>query len=104
MVLKRIDVLSAGKVLGAVYALFGLIGSFFFVLAGLFMAVVSGDGGGEIAVGLIGFVLIALFFPVAQGVAGFLGGLLGALLYNLVASLVGGIEFDLERTGPGRIE
>lgn len=38
----------------------------------------------------------ALFMPIANGVAGFLGGVLIASAYNIVARWTGGIEIVLE--------
>lgn len=38
----------------------------------------------------------ALFMPLANGVAGFLGGVLIASVYNIVARWTGGIEIVLE--------
>ena len=38
----------------------------------------------------------ALFMPIANGVAGFLGGVLIATAYNLVARWVGGVDIVIE--------
>lgn len=90
--LKRIDYLSVGKLFGVLYGLLGLIMGIFFVLVVIF-GVTVGDGD---AMGVVGGIVLAVFFPVANGVSGFIGGVILAALYNLAASLIGGIEFDLE--------
>lgn len=78
--------------MGALYAIVGLIfGGIFFLMSVLGVAAANAG-----ATGIIGGVLMLFFFPVAYGVGGFIGGIMLAALYNLVATLVGGIEFDLE--------
>lgn len=90
--LKRLDYLSVGKLFGVLYGLLGLIfGAFFFVIAIFGVTVGNGD-----AMGIVGGILLAVFFPIANGVSGFIGGVILAAFYNLAASVVGGIEFDLE--------
>ena len=92
--IRRIDPLSAGKVLGLIQALIGLVVGLFFSMITVFgMAV----GGGEaIAVGLITGLGAVLFLPLSYGIMGFLAGVLGAFLYNAVASMAGGIELETE--------
>ena len=104
MVLRRIDPLSAGKFLGVLYALLGLLMGALFTLASLLGAVAAAQRGGNGAAGMLLGVGAIVILPVLYGFAGFVGGLIGALLYNVVASLVGGIEIDLERSGQGLIE
>ncbi|TWT34069.1 hypothetical protein KOR34_39050 [Posidoniimonas corsicana] len=87
MTLKHIDPLQAGKVLGALYLLLGLVVVPFFILA----SVVSGDAT-QIGLG-IGMAIIMLLM---YGVGGFIGGLLMAFLYNVVAKISGGMRFDFE--------
>jgi len=99
MVLRRIGVLSCAKVLGTLYGLLGL------VIGGV-MALVAAAG---MAAGLRQQGPMPFFFgigafaalPIFYGLAGFLGGLIVASLYNLVASLVGGLESEMESTTPG---
>ncbi|TWT77723.1 hypothetical protein Pla123a_15190 [Posidoniimonas polymericola] len=87
MTLKSIDPLQAGKVLGALYLLLGLIVAPFLVLG----ALLSGDPA-QAGVGL-GMAVGILFM---YGVGGFLGGLLMAFLYNVVAKMSGGMRFEFE--------
>ena len=90
---KRIDVLSAGTMLGAIYVLIGLIVGGIMSLAALAGAAAGGNGA---AMGVITGVGALIFIPVFYGVLGFIAGAIGAVIYNLVASFVGGIRIDLE--------
>lgn len=49
-------------------------------------------GGGAIVVGL----LVMVGIPIMYSILGFVGGIIGALIYNLFASIVGGIEIEVE--------
>lgn len=96
--LKRIAPLQAGKVLGILYALFGLIIVPFFLLFGLVSAFAqpseSNGAVGAIAGGMM--MAMGLLAPVMYGVMGFVFGVISAALYNLIARWVGGIEFEVE--------
>jgi uncharacterized membrane protein len=95
MELKRVGVLSAGKVLGVLWALIGL-------LSGIMMALVSSLGLMAWANDSRAFALLPLmlgvgavfFMPVFYGIVGFIGGVIAALLYNLVARIAGGLELE----------
>jgi len=92
--IRRIDPLSAGKVLGLIQALIGLVvGLFFSMIAVLGMAVGGADA---VLGGLITGLSAVVILPLAYGIMGFLGGVLGAFLYNVVASMAGGIELETE--------
>ncbi len=94
MKLKRVDPVSCGKMLGALYLVLGLIAAAVMVVIVL-IGVVGGGGGGNNAVaGIASGLLMAVFVPVFYGVLGFIGGLIMALIYNLVASFVGGVEME----------
>ncbi|MCM2371738.1 DUF3566 domain-containing protein [Rhodopirellula sp. ICT_H3.1] len=94
MKLKRVDPLSCGKMLGALYVFIGLIMSVFMIV--FTMIGVAGGGGNNLMAGLAGGVIGAIFVPVFYGILGFIGGLIMALLYNLCASVIGGIEMQFE--------
>jgi len=96
MQIKKIEPLSAGKLLGAIYAIMGLfIGGIFTLLALLGAAV--GGGGGDAALGsLIGGIGAIVLMPLFYGVLGFIGGIIGAFIYNVVAGMVGGISLEIE--------
>lgn len=90
--LKRLDHMSVGKLFGVLYGLLGLVfGALFFVISIFGVTVGGGD-----ATGIVGGIMMVLFFPIFHGIFGFIGGVILAAFYNLAASLVGGIEFDLE--------
>lgn len=91
--LKTVNPLSAGKVVGLLYAAMMLLFLPFcllFIGIGI-IAVAKGekDGWGMIAMG--GFFL---FSPVIYGVLGFVCGIIGALVYNLIAGKFGGLVFE----------
>lgn len=97
MILRRIGVLSVGKVMGSLYALVGLIfGLIFSLVAMMGAAIGSFEGGDEAWIGAIFGIGAIFFLPVFYGLMGFLGGLLMSALYNLVAKIVGGVELHLE--------
>lgn len=97
MVLKRIGVMSCGRVLGALYALMGLVIGGFFTLFSLIATAIGVSSGAEDAwIGAFLGVGAVVLFPLFYGVLGFLGGLLGAFFYNLVAANIGGLELQLE--------
>ena len=90
--LKRVGVLSVGLVLGAFYALFGII-------AGFIITVISTAAGDAFDAGGLGFLFgvgSIIVLPIVYGIIGFIGGLISALIYNLVAMMTGGIEMEFE--------
>ena len=92
--IKRIGVLSCGKLFGALYALMGLV-------FGVLMALVSFAGAAFNSSGLGVFGIFfgvgaIIMFPVFYGVLGFIFASLTALAYNVVASWIGGIEVETE--------
>lgn len=98
MVLKRLGVLSVGKVLGGIYVVLGLIiGGLFTLLALGGIAVGSGSGSAGAAIFGLGAIIL---LPLAYGAAGFIGGVILAALYNLVASMLGGIEMEFGYAAP----
>ena len=93
VVIKRLDVMSCGVMLGALYVIVGLIvGAVFFLIAVAGLAL----GGQQAAGGLIGGIAAIVLLPLFYGAMGFIAGIIGALLYNLVAGMAGGIRMDLE--------
>lgn len=101
MVIRKIGVLSCGKVSGTLYALAGLLVGACFALisllgAGAMMAAQNDTGSGGLG-GVFGAVFgvgAIILLPLLYGILGFVGGLITALLYNLVAGIVGGLEVD----------
>jgi hypothetical protein len=100
--LKRIEPLSAGKVLGLVYFLGSFLFVPFFAVAMILPALIPQSAnagqppaGVMVALGL-GMMLIAPFF---YGAMGFIAGCVSALIYNLVAKWIGGIQVEVENIG-----
>ena len=95
MVIKKVGVLSLGKISGAVYGMMGLLVGFIFAAVSLLggFGAMAQESSAPI-LGMFFGVGAIIIFPVMYGVMGFIGGLLTALLYNLTANLVGGIEIE----------
>ena len=101
MVIRRIGVLSAGKIMGVLYGGMGLlIGLFFalFMLLGGAAMMASGEDGasGAGAMGMGMGLAMAIGAPIFYGVMGFIGGILSAFLFNLAAGFVGGLEIETQ--------
>jgi len=90
-------VLSVAKIMGAIYAVIGLILLPFFLLASL---IGSMAGGHDNPLGAIGGLIFGLFAPIFYGVLGFVFGAIGAFLYNLMAKWLGGIEVQVQPAAP----
>jgi hypothetical protein len=94
-IVKRVGVLSAGKVFGAMYFCFGLLViPMFFLIAGM---AVLGAQNQDKAAGAFGagmMVVMAVLAPVIYGVMGFIAGMLMALLYNFLTRFIGGLELE----------
>jgi hypothetical protein len=94
--IKKIGILSLGKILGILYALLGLILGAFITLFALITPAFSSTSAPGMFGALFGVGAIILL-PIFYGVMGFVMGLIMALLYNLVASWVGGLEVETEK-------
>ncbi len=82
VIIKRIGVLSLGKILGILYAISGLILS---LISAIFPSI-----------GLFGGVFV-IAFPILYGIMGFVSGVATAFLYNVVAEKIGGLEIETKR-------
>ena len=94
MIVNSIGVLSVGKMFGALYALLGVIIGAFFSLISIIGVAAGAQNAGPAAL-LVGAGAI-IILPVFYGLLGFVGGIIMAVLYNVVASVTGGIEFELK--------
>lgn len=98
MIVRRVRPLSLGKILGAMYVIFGLIAGLIIsavsVLGFAIGSVAAPDELGNMA-GLLFGVGAVVFIPLVYGTLGFIGGLIAALVYNLIAGVVGGIEIEV---------
>jgi hypothetical protein len=90
---KSVGVLSVAKMMGLIYACFGLIFAPIVLLIGA-----AGSFAGQSHVPLAGLfsVVGAMALPLIYGTLGFISGAIGALLYNLCAKWMGGLELELE--------
>lgn len=105
MELKKLDVVSVGKV----YALFGVI---FGLIMGVVMTLVSVSlssmisAMGPLSTGMpidptmfVGFgALSIVVFPIIYAIGGFISGIITAFIYNIIAGKFGGIVVDLQNT------
>jgi len=98
MTIRRVDPMSAARLVGTLYALLGfLVGAGVTAAATLFStyfgpAYQPGWGSWRMLFGAGAI----LGMPVLYGAIGFLGALLLTALYNWLAGLVGGIVVDVE--------
>lgn len=83
--IRRFGVGQTAKVVGALYALMGLVFVPIFLIASMVSPNKSGIGAG-----------FALALPIIYGVVGFIFTAIGCAIYNFVAGLVGGIEVELD--------
>ncbi len=91
MMLKRVGVLSCGKIVGLLYFFAGIIVGlifFFFALIGAMTAPA------EAMLGVLVSLLFIIFLPVFYGGMGFVAGLICGLIYNLIAQYFGGLEME----------
>ncbi|MBI4137562.1 hypothetical protein HY469_05875 [Candidatus Roizmanbacteria bacterium] len=94
MIINKINILSAGKIAGATYFLFGLIFGIFISLFSFIGAGFSDEPGAGVFGALFGGMAIILL-PLMYGAMGFIGGIIGAALYNLIARYMGGLEIEV---------
>lgn len=95
-VIRSVGILSAGKVMGCIQALVGLIAGAFFSLFALAGAALGGGqnaGVGAVVFGAGAIILIPMFY----GVLGFITGIIGGALYNAVAGFAGGLEIRMDQ-------
>ena len=98
MVLRSIGVLSCGKIMGAFYALIGLVAGGLLTLASLTGAAsqMVQNGADPVLPFMALGAFAIIFLPMLYGAFGFVGGIIGAAMYNLVAGIVGGLELNLQ--------
>ena len=97
--IKSVGVLSVAKMMGAIYAVIGLIFLPFALLMGL-VASMAPNQHAQNPFGAMFGVIFGIFAPIFYGVLGFIFGGLGAFLYNVMAKWIGGVEVHVESTGP----
>jgi len=80
---RRIGVLSVGKISLVTYGLIAV------VMGAVFALITAFTEGPLVAL------MVLIGIPISYGILGFLSGIFGAWLYNLVAGWVGGIKIEL---------
>jgi hypothetical protein len=102
MVIRKIGVLSLGKLMAVMYAGIGvLIGglyALFAVVGGGAMMAMGGEENAAFGGGMVmGLGLAAVIgLPIIYGVFGFIGGVISAFFFNLAAKYVGGLELEVQ--------
>ena len=98
MVIRRVDPVSAAKVLGVVTACLGLL---FGACISLFSLVLGGLAASSSDEPVFGAFLGMLFgagaiiiMPIVYGIIGFISGLIYAFFFNLAAKFTGGLVVD----------
>jgi Flp pilus assembly protein TadB len=90
---RKIGVLSLGKITGVIYAVMGLIFGVIITLTSLTVgSMMYSQGAGGMLFGA--WAIIAL--PIFYGVLGFIGGVITALIFNAVTGAIGGLELEIE--------
>lgn len=100
MIIKRLGVFSVAKISGIMYAAMGLIFGLFISLISLAGSIVDISDGPAAAMGLLFGVGAVIFLPLLYGCMGFVLGAFSAWMYNIIASIAGGIEFEIETEPP----
>jgi hypothetical protein len=98
MVIRRVGVVSAGRIAGALYAVIGLITGCIVAMVSLLSANLAGTADGDMPSWLgplfgVGAIVVA---PILDGVMGLVIGALAAAIYNIVAGMAGGLEVDVQ--------
>jgi len=94
MIIKRIAVVKLAIFQACMGVAFGVLAALFFMLCASMIG--HSVGGQAAAAGMLGGIAMLIFLPIVYGVAGFILGAIAAALYNLIAGIIGGIEFDVE--------
>lgn len=90
--IKRVDPLSTGKMLGALYFILGLVLILPVGLVSIVPLMLS--EGGNNSFGTMGMFFM-LGAPVIYGVFAFVSGVISAWLYNVIATYIGGIQIEM---------
>ena len=95
-IIRSLGVVSVGKFCA-------VIGLFWGIVMGLFLAIGIGGGAamaGAHALGIGAGMIGLVFMIVIGGIGGFIWGAVVAVIYNIILGAIGGIELDLEARGP----
>lgn len=96
MVITKIGVASAAKVVGLLYVAIGLfMGLIFATISLIGMGIAGQDPDTPAWLGAFFGVGALLFAPIFYGAIGAIGGAVGAVIYNLIAGAIGGLELEV---------
>lgn len=95
MVVRKVGAVSLGKIMGIIYAVFGLIAGAILTLVSLMGAAGAGEGGAAAFGAMMGVGAI-IILPIIYGIFGFIAGIISAFVYNIAAGWVGGIDLEVE--------
>lgn len=90
--IKKLDVFSVALIIGAIYAVLGLVFGIIFAVVG---AAAFGFADVPGAFGLFFGAAAIIVLPLFYGVLGFIFGAVFAFLYNVLAKRIGGIKVEL---------
>jgi Ca2+/Na+ antiporter len=96
MEIKKIDVVSCGKIFGGILGIIGFILGIIFSLA-VIMIAFSSDSMIQVFLILFSSLFVLLLIPVALGLYGFLAGIIMAYLYNTSAKRFGGLKINTKK-------
>lgn len=102
MVIRKIGVMSLGKLMAVMYAgiglLIGVLYALFAVIGGGAMMAMGGEQNAALGGGMmIGMGLAAVVVaPIVYGIFGFIGGVISAFFFNLAAKYAGGLELEVQ--------
>jgi hypothetical protein len=102
MVIRKIGVMSLGKLMAVMYAGIGLLlgglYALFAVVGGGAMMAMGGEENAALGGGMvIGMGLAAVVVaPIVYGIFGFIGGVISAFFFNLAAKYAGGLELEVQ--------
>jgi hypothetical protein len=85
--LREIEPITAGKMLGLLYLVYGFVGGIFTFVSGLTTTLLIPMGNYA--------VMNLVVLPVFYGVVGFVIGLIGSAFYNLFAHYFGGVKIKV---------
>ncbi len=91
-VIKKLDVIQTGRVIGLIYFFISLVLFLPFILIFSLSSIEMEDFLSGIGIGGMALLII----PVIYGVLGFLGGMVIALVYNLISHWIGGLVVEVE--------
>jgi Ca2+/Na+ antiporter len=94
MLIKKINVLSAGMVVGLIYGLIGFIFGLIISVSAIFVDIATIEHALMPRMPVLpAFTLLAvLLWPVLYGITGFIGAVIFAAFYNIVARWTGGLR------------